>query len=110
MRLAGVSGLLGLFLAYWSLRSVLLTVIVFAAGVVSAAFSLGTVWITGQTIDAITMSMPSLVYVLSISGAVHLINYYGMPFAKAVCMARWSEPSNMLGNRRLSRRSRLLWA
>ncbi len=76
VRLAGVSGLLGLFLAYWSLRSVLLTVIVFAAGVVSAAFSLGTVWITGQTIDAITMSMPSLVYVLSISGAVHLINYY----------------------------------
>lgn len=76
VRLAGVSGLLGLILAYWSLRSVLLTMIVFGAGVVSAAFSLGTVWITGQTIDAITMSMPSLVYVLSISGAVHLINYY----------------------------------
>ena len=76
VRLAGVSGLLGLILAYWSLRSVLLTFIVFGAGVVSAAFSLGTVWITGQTIDAITMSMPSLVYVLSISGAVHLINYY----------------------------------
>ena len=76
VRLAGVSGLLGLILAYWSLRSVLLTFIVFGAGVVSAAFSLGTVWVTGQTIDAITMSMPSLVYVLSISGAVHLINYY----------------------------------
>ncbi|MCC6508781.1 MAG: MMPL family transporter, partial [Pirellulaceae bacterium] len=57
-------------------RSFLLTVIVFSAGVVSAAASLGTVWITGQTIDAILMSMPSLVYVLSISGAVHLINYY----------------------------------
>ena len=76
VRLAGVSGLLGIFLAYWSLRSIMLTMIVFGAGVVSAAFSLGTVWITGQTIDAITMSMPSLVYVLSISGAVHLINYY----------------------------------
>ena len=76
VRLAGVSGLLGLFLAYWALRSVVLTAIVFAAGVVSAAASLGTVWITGQTIDAILMSMPSLVYVLSISGAVHLINYY----------------------------------
>ncbi len=76
VRLAGFAGLLGLTLAYWSLRSVMLTIIVFASGVVSAAASLGTVWITGQTIDAILMSMPSLVYVLSISGAVHLINYY----------------------------------
>lgn len=76
VRLAGVSGLLGLVLAYWALRSFLLTMIVFSAGVVSAAASLGTVWLGGQTIDAILMSMPSLVYVLSISGAVHLINYY----------------------------------
>ncbi len=76
VRLAGVSGLLGLILAYWSLRSALLTFIVFSSGVVSAAASLGTVWVTGQTVDAILMSMPSLVYVLSISGAVHLINYY----------------------------------
>ncbi len=48
VRLAGVSGLLGIFLAYWSLRSILLTGIVFMAGVVSAAFSLGTVWITDK--------------------------------------------------------------
>lgn len=76
IRLAGVSGLLGLVLAYWSLRSFMLTMIVFMAAAVSAAASLGTVWLTGQTLDAILMSMPSLVYVLSISGAVHLINYY----------------------------------
>ena len=76
VRLAGFAGLLGLVLAYWALRSFMLTMIVFMSGVVSAAASLGTVWITGQTMDAILMSMPSLVYVLSISGAVHLINYY----------------------------------
>ncbi len=76
VRLAGLSGLLGLFLAWWSLRSVLLTVIVFSCGVLSAATSLGIVWLTGQNMDAILMSMPSLVYVLAISGAVHLINYY----------------------------------
>lgn len=76
VRLAGVAGLLGLILAYWSLRSFTLTMVVFVSSVVSAAASLGTVWLTGQTIDAILMSMPSLVYVLSISGAVHLINYY----------------------------------
>lgn len=76
IRLAGLSGLLGLGLAWWSLRSVLLTMIVFSCGVLSAATSLGLVWLTGATLDAILMSMPSLVYVLSISGAVHLINYY----------------------------------
>lgn len=76
IRLAGLSGLLGLGLAWWSLRSVLLTCIVFSCGVLSAAASLGLVWLTGETLDAILMSMPSLVYVLAISGAVHLINYY----------------------------------
>ncbi|MDX1926835.1 MAG: MMPL family transporter [Pirellulaceae bacterium] len=76
VRLAGLSGLLGLGLAWWSLRSVMLTCIVFFCGVLSAATSLGLVWLTGSTLDAILMSMPSLVYVLSISGAVHLVNYY----------------------------------
>ena len=76
IRLAGLSGLLGLGLAWWSLRSVMLTCLVFACGVLSGAASLGLVWLTGETLDAILMSMPSLVYVLAISGAVHLINYY----------------------------------
>ncbi len=76
IRLAGLSGLLGLGLAWWALRSVLLTAIVFSCGVVSAATSLAIVWLTGQHLDAILMSMPSLVYVLAISGAVHLVNYY----------------------------------
>jgi uncharacterized protein len=76
VRLAGLSGLLGLGLAWWSLRSVVLTLIVFGCSVTSAAASLGLIWATGETVDAIVLSMPSLVYVLSISGAVHFINYY----------------------------------
>jgi uncharacterized protein len=76
VRLAGAAGLLGLALAYWSLRSVLLTAVVFFCGVVSAAASLAVIWATGETVDAIVLSMPSLVYVLAISGAVHFINYY----------------------------------
>ena len=31
---------------------------------------------TGGRVDAILMSMPSLVYVLGLSGAIHVINYY----------------------------------
>ncbi len=76
IRLAGVSGLLGIGLAWWSLRNVALTAIVFLCGVLSAASSLGVVWLTGQNVDAILMSMPSLVYVLAISGAIHLVSYY----------------------------------
>jgi predicted RND superfamily exporter protein len=76
IRLAGFSGLLGLILAWWSLRSIVLTWIVFSCAVTSAAASLAMIWATGETVDAIVLSMPSLVYVLAISGAVHFINYY----------------------------------
>jgi uncharacterized protein len=75
-RLATYSGLLGLVLAWWSLRSVRLTLIVFACGVLSAAAGLAFVFWTGQTTDAVMMAMPSMLYVLAISGAVHLVNYY----------------------------------
>ena len=68
--------MLGLGLAWWSLRSVRLTLIVFACGVLSAAAGLAFVFWTGQTTDAVMMSMPSMLYVLAISGAVHLVNYY----------------------------------
>lgn len=76
VRLAGLSGLLGLFLAWWSLRSLLLTWIVVFCSATSAAAALAVIWATGETVDAIVLSMPSLVYVLAISGAVHFINYY----------------------------------
>jgi hypothetical protein len=71
-----MSGLLGLLLAWWSLRSVRLTLIVFSCGILSAAAGLAFVFWTGQTTDAVMMSMPSMLYVLAISGAVHLVNYY----------------------------------
>lgn len=76
IRLAGLAALFGLGLAWFSLRSVRLTAIVFACGILSAAGSLAVVSWTGGVSDAILLSMPSLVYVLAISGAVHLINYY----------------------------------
>ncbi len=75
-RLATFSGLLGLVLAWWSLRSVRLTLIVFACGLLSASAGLAFVFWTGQTTDAVMMAMPSMLYVLAISGAVHLVNYY----------------------------------
>lgn len=76
LRLAGLAGLLGLVLAWCSLRSIVLTGMVFTCGIVSAASSLAAVAIAGDHTDAILFSMPPLVYVLAMSGAVHLINYY----------------------------------
>jgi hypothetical protein len=75
-RLASLSGLFGLILSWWSLKSVKLTLIVFCCGLLSGALGLAAVWLTGQTADAVLMAMPAMVYVLAISGAVHLINYY----------------------------------
>jgi len=76
MRLAGLSGLVGLIASWFCFRSKKVTAFVFCSGLYSAMISLAIVWYCGGQVDAIMMSMPSVVYVLGISGAIHLINYY----------------------------------
>ncbi len=76
VRLAGLSMLFGICLAWFSLRSVRLTAVVFANGVLSSMFAMALVWYSGNKMDAVLMSMPLLVYVLAVSGAVHFVNYY----------------------------------
>lgn len=76
VRLAGLSALLSLTLTWWSLRSIRMTLTVFACGLYAAALALAIVPWTGASMDAVLMSMPALVYVLAVSGAVHIINYY----------------------------------
>lgn len=90
IRLASLAGIVGLGLSYWCFRSMKLTSIVFAVGVISAGMSLAVVfyfgvlevWLFGMvsprlgTVDAILMSMPAVVYVLGLSGAIHTVNYY----------------------------------
>jgi predicted RND superfamily exporter protein len=83
LRLAGLSAALSIALAYWSLRSVRMTAIVFTCGVMSAALSLAAVPLLGSRMDAILMSMPALIYVIAVSGAVHIINYYRQAAADA---------------------------
>ncbi len=76
VRLIFWSGLVGMGLAYICFRSFKVTLTVFFVGGVSAAASLGIVHWWGSVPDAILMTMPSLVYVLGLSGAVHIVNYY----------------------------------
>lgn len=99
-RLAGLSALLGVGLSWWSLRSIRLTLIVFACGLLSATMALASLWATGAKTDAIVLSMPALVYVLAISGAIHLINYYhhalptgGSAAAPGMAIAMGSKPA-----------------
>jgi uncharacterized protein len=84
-RLAGFAALIGLVISWWCLRNMKLISIVFFAGIYGAAASLAIVWyaplLIGQPlgwvrVNAILLTMPSLVYVATISGAIHLANYY----------------------------------
>jgi predicted RND superfamily exporter protein len=90
MRLALLAGAFGFLLSYCCFQSVKATVLVFSVGVLSAGMSLAIVFYFGiievamwsaerpelGTVDAILMTMPAVVYVLGLSGAVHLLNYY----------------------------------
>lgn len=76
LRLVTLSVIIGIGLAYASFRSFWVTGMLFFVGGVSAISSLSYVWFAGSNLDAILMSMPSLVYVLGLSGAVHIVNYY----------------------------------
>ncbi|MDO5308599.1 MAG: MMPL family transporter [Planctomycetia bacterium] len=75
-RLAGVCAVIGVVIAFICLRSIRLTLFVFWIAALSAGVALAIVSLTGGTCDSILLSMPALVYVLGMSGAVHLINYY----------------------------------
>ena len=80
-RLAGLSALVGLGISWLCFRSIRLTIMVFFVALLAAGIGLASVFFSGvfykgNTVDAILLSMPSLVYVLAISGAVHIINYY----------------------------------
>ncbi len=74
--LFGLSLVVGFFVSWWSLKSKMLVGLVLASGVYSMFASLAIVWYSGYPVDAILLTMPSLVYVATTSGAIHLANYY----------------------------------
>ncbi len=76
VRLIGMCAVIGIGLSFLCFRSISVTFIVFFVGGMSAVICLALVYWTGSSVDAITMSMPALVYVLGLSGAAHIVNYY----------------------------------
>ncbi len=90
VRLAALAGLIGFAVSYWCFRSLQVTAIVVTVGVLSAVMSLAIVFYYGivevmllgadqpqlGTLDAFLILMPAVVYVLGLSGAIHIVNYY----------------------------------
>jgi len=74
--LFGLSLVVGFIVSWFSLKSKALVAMVIASGVYSMFASLAVVWYSGYPVDAILLTMPSLVYVATTSGAIHLANYY----------------------------------
>ena len=86
-RLAGLCGIIGLTIAWLCFRDFRLTMFIFWLAIISAGVALASVsysglllrpfgWGSFGTCDAILLSMPALVYVLAMSGGIHMINYY----------------------------------
>lgn len=76
VRLISWCAVLGIGLSLLCFRSISATIMIFFVGGIAAMMSLAFVWWFGATADAILMSMPAMVYVLGLSGAAHIINYY----------------------------------
>ena len=76
VRLICLCAIVGIVLGFLSVRSFKVTFVLFFIGGVGAFGSLAIVFWTGGTVDSILMSMPSMVYVLGMSGTLHLYNYY----------------------------------
>ena len=76
VRLVGYSVVVGFVLSYICFGSLKIAMMVFVVGGSSAMLSMACVSWTNGSVDAVLMSMPSLVYVLGLSGAIHVVNYY----------------------------------
>ena len=71
-----LSGAVGLALAFWYLRDVKLTTMVFIGGGYSATISLAIVQVFHGQMNSVLLTMPSVVYTAGLSAAIHIINYY----------------------------------
>lgn len=74
--LAGLSGLISFLVAALRMRSVRLAVSVLVVAVYSTAVSLAILYFSGGKMNLLMTMLPPLIYVLTISSAVHLANYY----------------------------------
>lgn len=76
LELASLSGIVALTITWLRLRRVRLAVIILAVSVYSTAAALSILYYTGGHMNLVMTMLPPLVFVLSVSAAIHLTNYY----------------------------------
>ncbi|HUG68897.1 MAG TPA: MMPL family transporter [Pirellulaceae bacterium] len=64
------------FLMFLLFRSLLLASMIFLNALFCQQLSLALVYLTGAQMDSVLMMVPIIVYVLAVSGGVHIANYY----------------------------------
>ena len=67
---------ISMLIAFICFRSLLVTFFVLLIAYYNQFLCLALLYVTGSTMDSIQLMIPPLVLVLSISAAVHLVNYY----------------------------------
>lgn len=76
LELAGVSGLVAMAIAWLRLGSLRLTLILLGIAIYCTGVALAILYFTGGTMNLVMTMLPPLVFVLSVSTAIHLVNYY----------------------------------
>lgn len=72
----GLSGLVGIVLAFWMLKSVRLAGMVLVVSYWTVLVSTALVPVTGGSLNMVLIVMPSLLLVTTLSGAIHVANYW----------------------------------
>ena len=75
-QLAGFSALVSFVIASMRLRSTRLAIMILVVATYSTGIALAILYFSGSYMNLLMTMLPPLVYILSISSAVHLANYY----------------------------------
>lgn len=92
------SVLLSFFVCWWFLRSLRFTTAILAVASFGELMVLGALHYVGVRMDAVLIVLPPLVFVLTVSAGIHLINYYfdqvragaGADAARLAMLAGWA--------------------
>ncbi len=75
-KFAAPSAIVIFVICWWSLKSVLFGAIVFLTACFCQAVLLSVIYYSGERLSALLIILPPLVQVLTVSGGIHLMNYY----------------------------------
>ena len=70
------SSILGVFVAWACLKHLRRTIVVFVLAGLGQLLAVAMVYYTGNKFSAVLIVLPTLIFMLTLSGAVHLMNYY----------------------------------